>query len=126
MDQGESTKRQSIDWGATLILNSVRAVVAGLVFTLVFSFLAAGQTSVGELFTVLLVSPIVMLSLALIFAVLLKMNIPFVGLLSFVFGLWYLLADPIMKIIHGQNKALVPVEEYRLFNFTMIILVYRQ
>lgn len=116
---------KGILWGATLILNHVRAACAGIVWFVLFLFLPSDPEAPSPI--IFLALPFMyllgILPMALISYGLSKMGVPFIGLISVMLSILLIPGDPLTYIIHKYKPKLVPIDQYNIINFTAVILV---
>ncbi len=114
---------RSIDWGATLKHNLLRAVCAGMVWAGIGLFTGPPHF-VDPPLLLPLIFPLgflcVLLPLGLICAFLAKF-IPFIGLLSVVIAILVVVGDPIVCILSLIVPGLVPMHKPGFFMFSLII-----
>lgn len=119
---------KDIVWGATLKINLVRVVVAGIVWTII-AYAMHMETPHGMpgLWFYMVIWPIgyfILLPVAIIAGWLSNIGIPFTGLLTFIPAIMVMPADPIMFFIHKTNKNFIPVENYKFIEPAFSIWVY--
>lgn len=107
---------RTIQWQATLQIAAIRIGVASIIWPLVFFIFAGAKASeVIPLAFGSLVFFFVCLAVAIPAVGLARANVPFIGLLAL--PAWLMVvADPLVKILHGAKPEWVPVEEFKLFN----------
>jgi len=110
-------------WKETLQLNLIRAGFAGpiIVMFMYFSGEAFGNAIVYLLFPLMYLFGLV--PLALIVQLLVKINVPFVGIFALILSLMVAVGDPFTKILHSNKPDMVPVEDFGWFNMSPIIFV---
>lgn len=120
---------KNILWKPTFQVNLTRAVVAGIVWTIIAYFMGM-ETPPGMpgKWLYMFIWPIgyllFFLPLGIVAGWLNRIGIPFVGLLTFIPAMMVIPADPIMFILHKVNPNLVPVDEYRFIEPSISIWVY--
>lgn len=110
-------------WGATLILNLVRAACAGVVWFVIMVVAKPPDIHPAQMLIFPIGYLIVLLPMSLISIGLSKIGVPFVGWFPLVISFTLLPGDPPTYIIHKFAPKLVPVQKYSFLNFTTIILV---
>ena len=123
-----------IIWPATIKLNFIRAAISGVVWA-IFSVVMAMSESHGggggQIFGTMLLMIIVWpfsyliggIPIGLICSWLSERGVPFIGWFAFILAIGVVVADPFMYFIHRKNRELVPVENYGIFNFRLVIFV---
>lgn len=108
--------------GKTLKVNFVRACVTGLLISILMMIFADLSFSQGLL--TIIISPFVILSIAITLSLLVKMKVPFVGLLLIPVMLYLAIGDVFVYMIKSKFPDLVPADDFKPFNFTALIFVF--
>ncbi len=118
-----------IQWRATLQLNVMRALLGGLLVTIVA--LVTGSTSNESMGTIVAIPLVwaalylvVLLPIALAAGQLGSMGVPFVGLFTIPALVFVVPGDPLVFLLHKIKPNLVPVQEIGFLNFSYVINVY--
>lgn len=114
-----------IDWKATLMTNLYRSIAAGIVWTIIMLFTELpASTALLYLIGFPVVYFIFLLPLGLLSAMLSRMGIPLVGIISFVFSLCIVIGDPVLWILNKLTKTpFVPVKKLSFVTFAVILFV---
>lgn len=119
---------KGVDWKETAILNSLRAICAGVVLAVLMWLFPQGSTDTGGILSILFgfvfLYWLILFPIGYLAAKLSEMGVPFVGILSFVFSLLIVLGDPIVFLLKFTNK--LPISpDFAPINFSIIFLVLR-
>jgi len=119
---------KDILWGATLKVNLVRVIVAGIIWTII-AYAMGMETPSGMpgLWLYMFIWPIgyfIFLPIAMVAGWLSNAGVPFAGLITFIPAIMVIPADPIIFFIHKANKNFVPVENYKFIEPAFSIWVY--
>ncbi len=114
---------KSIVWGATLQLNLMRSVAAGIVWTVLMLLFGPGDMPFASRFIPLIGFPVWWMCFATFGLVAAKIMTTFAGALGelgvkmffFIFGLALAVGDPLMHLLSQKKPELVPVENYPTF-----------
>lgn len=117
---------KNVIWSKTLQINAIRCLIAGLIWGIIFLF-SEDASSVQEKILMFSVMPLIFLLILFPFNLLIlglsKIGIPYIVIIYYILTLLFVLADPIMFILHRVKENLVPVEKYNFINFNAAILV---
>jgi hypothetical protein len=114
----------NVQWGATLLLNFLRSVAAGIVWFLIRLLLM--HDSLGESASMLLLPAfyfVILLPLGLFAIFLANAGVPYVRLVSLVAAVAIVVGDPILFLISLIKPNVLPVRNYSPVNFKLIMLV---
>lgn len=111
-----------IEWGKTLQVNFVRAAVAGTLCSILLIMFGGLPISVGLL--TIIMAPFVFLGVVLPLIFLSKIGIPFVGLFLIGPMLYMLIGDIFVYLLKSKYPKLVPVDDFKPFNFTALFFVF--
>ncbi len=116
-----------IDWRSTIILNVLRSIAAGVVWTVVGFAITQGQTAFFALMVVQfpMFYFVGLLPVGLFASWLSRVGVPFAGLVTLSCALFIVVADPLMFILHHIRPNLVPVDKYRFFDLHLLIYVVK-
>jgi hypothetical protein len=122
-----------VQWGATAQLNILRALIAGLVWTVLLLAATAWEPAgLGALWWVIpLLTIALLLGLVLLFlpTAWLMSFVPWnvgpvvVNAVNLVAGLAVLVGDPLVFMLCRRWPALVPAGEFRPFNWALVVFV---
>jgi hypothetical protein len=113
---------KNIIWKSTIFLNFFRAFIAGIIWTIIIWALAPSSFKVEMLFWPL-GWPVLLIILFPITIIVYKI-IPLIGLGMHIIGLiLFGPADPILYLIHKKYPQFVPVKEYPIISFNLVIFV---
>jgi hypothetical protein len=128
---------RSIDWGATIKHNLLRAFCAGIVWAVV-GFIAGGnqpkipgrpaEFDTGFLLGMPLLFPVMYLIILLPMGVIcgkLASVIPFVGWITFLFAILIVVGDPLVCIFSLFAPGLVPMHKPGFLMFTLIVYLIK-
>lgn len=118
-----NTSLDSVQWGATLLLNFLRSVAAGIVWFVIRLFM---HDSFGEAASMLLLPALyfaILLPLGLLAIFLTNVGVPYIGLVSLVAAVAIVVGDPILFLISLIKPNFLPVRNYSPINFKLIMLV---
>lgn len=118
-----NTSLDNVQWGATLLLNLLRSVAAGIVWFVIRLIM---QDSFGEAASMLLLPVVyfvILLPLGLLAIFLANAGVPYIGLVSLVAAVAIVVGDPILFLISLIKPNLLPVRNYSPINFKLIMLV---
>lgn len=121
---------RSVDWGATLWLNLLRAVGGGIVFAIVGLCIESMRKDMGVGFllalplTVPFAYLVAFLPIGLFCALLAKM-FPYVGIVTFMLSLYVVLGDPLVWILSLFAPRAVPVAKPGFMNLALILWVLK-
>lgn len=112
---------KNIIWKETLWLNFLRALFAGPVW-MIFMLATGEPFSIAGLYLLFpLMYFIAAIPLGLIASFLAGLGVPFAGLFAIMFSLLVVVGDPFVFIIKKIKPELIPVENFGLLNFSLII-----
>jgi hypothetical protein len=116
-----------IDWPATLRLNLLRAVFAGLFWALLQ--LIAGQASALVALVMVAAFPIgyagFMLPFGLVAAWLASVGVPFAAWITGVFAVIVAVGDPLVWVLHRSRPSWVPADRPAFMSLRLVIFVMR-
>lgn len=121
---------KSIDWGATLWFNLMRAAGGGIVFAILGLLMEEYRrnTGVGTILAFPLIIPIgylfFFLPMGMVCAFLAKF-FPYVGILVFMLSLFVAAGDPLVWILSLVAPQAVPVAKPGFVNFALIMWVLK-
>jgi hypothetical protein len=114
-----------INWTTTIVLNYLRAFVAGLLWGVIFLI-----TGINHNINILTLMPFIWPIFLIIFYLLqlfFKKVIAVIGKLLYYIGLIVICpADPILFIINKYYPHIIPVKQYPLFSKELIIYVLNE
>jgi hypothetical protein len=112
-----------IRWKATAQVNLIRAALAAPVWGLVALF--SGEPKLFFVYTLLFVVMYVVVFVPISIAAswLMSLRVPFVGWVWLVLSLLVAVGDPFTAILARKRPDLVPIEDFRFFDFSPIIFV---
>lgn len=120
---------KSIWWLGTLWYNCMRALCAGLVFTIVAALVGGMKDGVGAALMLPFMWAIMYLVFALpvgLFCAFLAQFIPIVGIITFAMSLFFVvIGDPIVWFVKLFAPRAVPVESTSFINFSLIMWVLK-
>ena len=120
---------KSIWWLDTLWYNCMRALCAGLVFTIVAALVGGMKDGVGAALMLPFMWAIMYLVFALpvgLFCAFLAQFIPIVGIITFAMSLFFVvIGDPIVWFVKLFAPRAVPVESTSFINFSLIMWVLK-
>lgn len=115
-----------INWKQTAILNSMRAVCAGIVLAVVFLFGGLPkETVMSYLFGMIFIYWIVIFPMGYLTAKLSEWGVPFVGIFSLFLSLLIAVGDPLLFILSKIFRQLPVSPDFAPFNLAPIFLVLR-
>ena len=120
---------KGVDWKETAVLNSLRAICAGLVLALLmWLFPGSTPTPIGTLLAIglgfVFMYWLFLFPIGYVAAKLSEMGVPWVGMISLIFSLMIVLGDPIVFLLKFTKK--LPISpDFAPFNFSIIFLVLR-
>ena len=126
MSQEFSFRRdfKSIKWKETLCLNLMRAAFAGPVWVALFTLTGNMRfSSAVEYLLMPLIYLLGALPLGLGASWLSSAGVPFAGLFTAVMALMVVVGDPFVFILFKAKPQWVPVEEFGIVNFRLVIFV---
>lgn len=125
---------RDIAWGPTLLLQLMRSVSAGIVWTAIL--LAAGNG--GEAFQAIFMVPLYYLLGVPFILLIFKAVSPIFsavglgwgadlayGLLTLLLALGIMVGDPLLFALKHIKPGILPVEKFKFFNFCMIFFVMK-
>lgn len=120
---------KSIWWLGTLWYNCLRALCAGIVFTILAAMVGGMKDGIGGALMLPFFWPVVYLVFALpvgLFCAFLSQFIPIVGFITMAMSLlWVVIGDPIVWVIKLLAPRAVPVESTSFVNFSLIMWVLK-
>ena len=119
---------KGVDWKETAILNSLRAICAGVVLAVLMWLFPQGSTDTGSILSIffgfVFLYWLFLFPIGYVAAKLSEMGVPWVGLVSTVFSLLIVLGDPLVFLLKLTKK--LPISpDFAPFNFCIIFLVLR-
>ena len=120
-----------IDWGASLWLNLMRATASGIVLCIVLFLIPTGpgRAQSWQMPICMLMMPLAYLlflaPVGLLAAGLARRGLRWLVLVTFFCVLDILPGDPVVFILHKVCPRLVPVRQFGLFNFALVLWVIR-
>lgn len=111
-----------IQWGPTLLVNFERAISASLIWVILAFFLNSGTNPFTMLLTPIIYF-VILLPVGLISIYLTELGVPFAWFITLMALVTIVPGDPLLFIIHKIVPKLVPIKNYGLLNFTLILSV---
>ena len=115
------------DWKSTLLLNFERAAAAGIVWTVVTLLTAPNNQSVTESLKMLYMFPLGylfgLMPIGLIAIKLGEQGIEWAKIVGGVISLLIVVGDPIVYLLSKLLPHIVPVQQFKMFNRVLVLLV---
>jgi len=112
---------KKIKWRSTLLLTFIRTVTAGLIWGIIG--LIFFENTLYQSFALFVGVPLIFIPFVIFINILSKIGFPFIGAFTIPLSIFVISADPILYLVHKTNPSLIPVKEYGLLNFELMIFV---
>ena len=112
------------DWKSTLLLNLERAVAAGIVWTVII--LVSGfpvSESLKWLYQFPIMYLVGLVPIGLIAIKLGEQGIEWAKIVGGIISLLIIVGDPIIYAVHKLLPGVVPVDQFKMFNRVLVLLV---
>lgn len=123
---------KAIQWGPTLLLQLMRSVSAGIVWTVILLAAGLGSQAFQAIFMVplyyLIGVPFVLLMIKAVGVIFGAIGFGWAvdlgyGFFTLILALGIMVGDPILFFLNKIKPGLLPVEKFNFLNFTMILFV---
>lgn len=119
---------KGVDWKQTAILNSLRAIFAGVVWGTLMWMFPQSTTTTGNILVIffgfVVMYWVFLFPIGYLAGKLSEWGVPFVGLLTLIFSLLVVVGDPFVWLLK-QTKKLPISPDFGPFNFSLIFLTLR-
>lgn len=125
-----------VEWAPTLRLHFIRAVAAGCVWAVILMIMSGNDPAAPSLGATLLGTPVGVLAAyfiglpfyivaAKVFSAFGDMGRAIAGFMTFALALGIVVGDPVVYLLDRKRPNLVPMEDFKVFNFVAILFVQR-